>query len=190
MISGISTKRSLIAIPKKFLLTPKIPSSMGDGPQSEGNQVNLLAPDESKSFCHTSGIREDPEFLTVTKAAPVQNSNVSWNRFIMVSSNDQETKFLSPNCNYNLSTSSISREKSSSNHFEGSGSQPKLDTNIDYEELLKQNPDFNKYYEERQALQRKKTIESEKKTPLHAALGMPFAAKVSRSELRSFEKLL
>ena len=133
--------------------------------------------------------REEADFLVVRRP-PAHLSAVSWDRFIVASSCDMTNKLLDPNTS-NLSPCSLSRENSafSPNSKERLETGPLLDTNIDFEELLKNYASFNRYYEEKLALQRKKTKEAEKKTALHAALGMPYAEKVDRCELRSFERL-
>ena len=178
-------------IPTKVHLTPTVPRHCGDS-NSPTNYCAASSYDqnmlqiEDKKTSPTSGIREEFDYLTVAKAKPVNLSAVSWDRFIVSSSYEAGIKIHEKSSD--ITPPSPSRNHSDQNAKERFGTGPLLDTNIDCEELLKNNPEFNKYYEERVALQRKNSQKSEKRTALHAALGMPFAAKVSRSDLRSFEK--
>lgn len=162
--------------PKKMLLTPLVPTCNGDS-ATLIQIVNSQEIPEVNAFS-ASGIKIENEYLSL--AMPAMTSGVSCEKSpqsspIDVIINLQNRK--SPG------QSIPSREQQ-----EQPGTNIVLDTNIDFEEILKNQPDFNRYYEEKMARIKQKASSTERRTALHAALGMTYAARVSRSDLRSFEK--
>ena len=191
-------------LPHKASLSSRIPYIGGDCVSliySALNQPPILdvLAESPNGNALSSGIREETDYLAVVRPKQIKSSALSWDQFIVASSVDGGSRPNRRKCS-GLSPMSHSQhpspmgklrspnfDSSQANTRERCGAGLPLDSNVDCEELLKKDADFNQYYEAKIALQKKKTSESYKKTALHAALGMPFAAKVSRTDLHSFE---
>lgn len=162
--------------PKKKSLSQKVPTCKGDSTSMIQPIVSQEIPEISSYL--TSGIKIENEIYSQTN--PAKCSGENFEKFIHSAFIEADQSLKIPKAHPQIMSSNPQQGQTGTNFA--------LDTNIDLEEILKNHPEFNQYYEEKMARLKQQAMIAERRTALHAAIGMTYAAKVSRSDLRSFEK--